>query len=95
MPAAHIVNTLGLLTFVALLLKVNDRRVTRQTGRVSWRTVLAGMRFVWDTRMILAMISLDMLAVLLGGAVYLMPIFAEEILQAGWMITSGQRGEWT
>ena len=79
-PAAYILNTVGSLAFVALLFRVNERRVTRQPGRISWRTVLAGMRFVWGTRLILAMISLDMLAVLLGGAVYLMPIFAENIL---------------
>jgi MFS family permease len=41
------------------------------------------MQFVWDKRIIFTMIALDMFAVLLGGAVYLLPIFAEDILQVG------------
>lgn len=43
----------------------------------------AGIRFVWKTKLILATITLDMFAVLLGGATYLLPIFAEDILQVG------------
>ena len=44
---------------------------------------MAGCRFVWRTRMILTIMALDMFAVLLGGAVYLLPIFAETILRVG------------
>ena len=82
-PVAYILNTLGSFAFVALLFQVDERRVTSRPGRISWHSVFEGMRFVWDTRLILAMISLDMLAVLLGGAVYLLPIFAEDILRVG------------
>ncbi len=50
---------------------------------VSLESILAGVRFVWRTRLILAAITLDLFAVLLGGATYLLPIFAEDILGVG------------
>jgi MFS family permease len=42
-----------------------------------------GLRFVWSTRIILATITLDLFAVLFGGATALLPIFADRILHAG------------
>jgi MFS family permease len=50
---------------------------------VSLRTVLAGFRFIWDKKLILGSISLDMFAVLLGGAVALLPVYARTILHTG------------
>ena len=49
----------------------------------SARTVLAGFRFIWEKKIILGAISLDMFAVLLGGAVALLPIYAKTILHTG------------
>src|SRR5579863_2962770 len=49
----------------------------------SGRAVLAGLRYIWREKMVLGSISLDMFAVLLGGAVYLLPAFADDILHAG------------
>src|SRR5688500_13547617 len=43
----------------------------------------AGIRFVWNTKIILATLTLDLFAVLLGGAVYLLPVFAKDILGVG------------
>jgi MFS family permease len=50
----------------------------------------AGIRFVWQTKIILATLTLDLFAVLLGGAVYLLPLFAKNILKVdsrhfGWL----------
>ncbi len=45
--------------------------------------LFAGIRFVWKTKIILATITLDLFAVLLGGAVYLLPVFAKDILHVG------------
>jgi MFS family permease len=45
--------------------------------------LLAGLRFVWNTRTMFAAMTLDMFAVLFGGATYLLPIFATEILKVG------------
>jgi MFS family permease len=50
---------------------------------LSLRTVLAGFRFIWEKKLILGSISLDMFAVLLGGAVALLPVYARTILHTG------------
>ncbi|HEV3343476.1 MAG TPA: MFS transporter, partial [Pirellulales bacterium] len=47
------------------------------------QALLAGFRFVQRNKIILAAITLDMFAVLLGGAVALLPVYAEDILQVG------------
>jgi len=49
----------------------------------SAKAVLAGLHYIWRERMVLGSISLDMFAVLLGGAVYLLPAFAKDILHSG------------
>ena len=49
----------------------------------TWERVKEGVRFVWQTKTILAALSLDLFAVLLGGAVALLPIFAKDILKVG------------
>jgi hypothetical protein len=59
---------------------------TREPG---WRTLSAGLRFVFGSPLLVAAMTLDLLAVLLGGATYLMPIFAERLgvgsIGYGWM----------
>lgn len=50
---------------------------------VSWATVLAGLRYIGREKVILGSISLDLVAVLLGGAVALLPIYAHDILRTG------------
>ena len=57
--------------------------VRRVADAVTLESLLAGLRFVWRTKLLLATIALDMFAVLLGGAAYLLPIFAEDILRVG------------
>src|SRR5207245_855899 len=47
------------------------------------RTVLAGLHYIWTHKLILGAISLDLFAVLLGGAVALLPVYAREILRTG------------
>jgi MFS family permease len=49
----------------------------------SWKTVLAGLRYIWRDKLVLGSISLDMFAVLLGGAVVLLPVYASDILHTG------------
>jgi len=55
----------------------------RRAGRATWGTLLAGIRYVWSDKPILGAISLDLFAVLLGGAVALLPIFARDLLHVG------------
>jgi MFS family permease len=56
-----------------------------ETGKppMNWRQVGEGIRFVWHEKVILAALSLDLLAVFFGGAVTLLPIFAQDILKVG------------
>jgi MFS family permease len=58
-------------------------RTTPEKEPISLRTVLAGFRFIHDKKVILGSISLDMFAVLLGGAVALLPVYARTILHTG------------
>ena len=55
----------------------------RPTRRASWGELVAGIRYVWANKPILGAISLDLFAVLLGGAVALLPIFARDLLHIG------------
>ncbi|MGJ7507105.1 MFS transporter [Variovorax sp. GT1P44] len=50
---------------------------------VTLRTVLAGVDFIWKRKPVLGAVSLDLFAVLLGGAVALLPIYAKDILHTG------------
>jgi MFS family permease len=49
----------------------------------SWKTLLAGVHFVLGHKVVLGAISLDLFAVLLGGATALLPMFAKDILHVG------------
>lgn len=55
----------------------------RQREEFSTRTVLAGLDYIWTHKLILGSISLDLFAVLLGGSVALLPVYAREILRTG------------
>ncbi|MGO8970504.1 MAG: MFS transporter [Myxococcaceae bacterium] len=68
---------------VAALWGVHPRVEKRAARAVSWATVLAGVRYVWGHKVILGCISLDLFAVLLGGAAALMPVFAQDVLSCG------------
>jgi MFS family permease len=48
-----------------------------------WEKIKAGIKFVFNNQIILGAITLDLFAVLFGGAVALLPIFADEILNVG------------
>jgi MFS family permease len=50
---------------------------------ITFKTVFAGLHFIWRRKLILGAISLDLFAVLLGGAVALLPVYAREILHTG------------
>ena len=82
-PAAYLFNTAGALAFLLLLTRVELREFPRQAERPSVQTLLAGLQFLRRTRLLLVLMALDMFAVLLGGAVYLLPIYAQDILRVG------------
>jgi MFS family permease len=79
----YLSDALCAITMFALFVPVVGGAHSDLDRSVSLTTLAAGMRFVWNTKIILATITLDMFAVLLGGATALLPIFARDILHSG------------
>ncbi len=69
----------GLIAFV-LVWMIRSRQAKRVRETTTFKSLAAGVGFVWRTKIILAAITLDMFAVLLGGATALLPAFAKDIL---------------
>ncbi|MDI3254203.1 MFS transporter [Pseudacidobacterium ailaaui] len=81
--AVFLFTLVTLVVFVALMFSLRVRPGRMEHRAVSREVLLAGLRYVWKTQLLLGSISLDMFAVLLGGATALMPIFAKEVLHTG------------
>src|SRR5271156_3210871 len=72
-----------LMGFITLVSMIRAKMVMTEKRAFSMKTVLAGLEYVWRAKLLLGSISLDLFAVLLGGATALLPIFATDILHAG------------
>jgi MFS family permease len=83
LPLAYLFDAVCGLAFVALLSDIRLRPAQLKTETASLKTLLAGIRFVRINNIILATITLDLFAVLLGGATYLLPIYAKDVLKVG------------
>lgn len=76
----------AMLTAVGALVstfRIKTRPQARRREPTTIKTVFAGLHFIWREKLILGAISLDLFAVLLGGAVALLPVYAREILHTG------------
>lgn len=71
------------LTALALVSMIHLQVVARLRPAASLSMMLEGLRYIWRNKLVLGGISLDLFAVLLGGAVALLPVFASEILKTG------------
>ncbi len=69
--------------FLFLIASLSVRPGRQEQRDMSVETLLAGFRYMWHKRLLLGVTTLDLFAVLLGGAVALLPIFAEDILHSG------------
>jgi MFS family permease len=69
--------------FLGLVGSLGVRPGRMEHRATSMDVLLAGFRYVWSNKLLLGSTTLDLFAVLLGGAVALMPIFAEKLLHAG------------
>src|SRR6202163_1297659 len=58
-------------------------RDSSSSKSMTFKSVFAGLHYIWSKKLILGAISLDLFAVLLGGAVALLPVYAREILHTG------------
>ncbi|HEV7704622.1 MAG TPA: MFS transporter [Gemmatimonadaceae bacterium] len=79
----YIIDAALMMVFVICLTQIRGRQVVRVRKAVNMKTLLGGVRFVWHTKVILAAITLDLFAVLFGGATTLLPVFAKDILHVG------------
>ncbi|HLU87363.1 MAG TPA: MFS transporter, partial [Taishania sp.] len=73
----------ALLALIALLFIEKKPVLNPKIGEPVVQSLKEGLKFVFTTKAILGALSLDMIAVLFGGAVALLPVFAQDILQAG------------
>jgi MFS family permease len=81
-----VVYATAMLTAVGALIstfRIKPEVKARVREPITFSTVFAGLRFIRRERLILGAISLDLFAVLLGGAVALLPVYAREILHTG------------
>ena len=85
------------LIAVLLFMQITPKPISWQGGSRTWEGVLEGVRFVWKQKALLGAMSLDMFAVLFGGAVALLPAFATDILKVGpqglgWLVAATYLG---
>ncbi len=79
----YLTDFLCILIFLSLLssVKPHPREIKRKA--LSLESLGAGLKYVLETRLILAAITLDLFAVLFGGAMSLLPVYAKDILHVG------------
>jgi MFS family permease len=83
-PIVYMLDAVTAFLFFLLVLPIpRAKQRGQRVEQSTWRSLLAGMKFVFSKKVILATITLDLFAVLLGGAVALLPIFADQILHCG------------
>lgn len=74
------------LFFIVAFTQIFSIRFSEQARTntpVTWQVLTAGIHFIWQRKVVLGAISLDLFSVLLGGATALLPIYAEKILHVG------------
>ena len=79
----YVIDAALALGFLGCVWAIAGRQAVRGTEEMTLRNLLAGIRFVRRTKVILASITLDLFAVLFGGATMLLPVFARDILHVG------------
>jgi MFS family permease len=81
--AVYALNALAALVFCLLVTGIRWHHTPGTREPMTVRTLLTGFQFVFASKIILGIITLDMFAVFLGGATSLLPIYAKDILHAG------------
>src|SRR5262249_59105275 len=73
---------LGSVIYFVMLATLTKRSYAAESrvSQTDLKTLVAGFRYVWNKKLLLAAMSLDMFAVLFGGAAALLPVYAKDIL---------------
>jgi MFS family permease len=80
---AYLTAFVFMLAGALLIFTLPKPRSTPPRERPTLHNMLEGFRFIWKQKIILGAISLDLFAVLMGGVVALLPVFAEDVLHLG------------
>jgi MFS family permease len=80
---AYVAAFIFMLIGAVLIFAIPKPRSTPPKERPTLSNMLEGFRFIWRNQIILGAISLDLFAVLMGGVVALLPVYAEDILHLG------------
>jgi MFS family permease len=81
--AIYMLDAIACFTFLILVLLIKGRPLALSRKAPTRESLAEGVRFIRNTKVILAAITLDMFAVMLGGAVTLLPVYATDILKVG------------
>ncbi|MGD0086235.1 MAG: MFS transporter [Verrucomicrobiota bacterium] len=79
----YALNALASIICFALVVPIKHQHKTRPAEPVSVKSLIEGFRFVYQSKIILGIITLDLFAVLLGGTVTILPIYAADIFHGG------------
>ena len=79
----YALNVVASLACFALVLPIKHVHKAKPVEPVSVKSLVEGFNFVYQNKIILGVITLDLFAVLLGGAVTILPMFADDIYHAG------------
>ncbi len=78
-----VLNAVAALVWFCLLCFIRKQHIVRHPERLTLASLATGFKFVFANRLITGMITLDVFAILFGGAVALLPVFAKDILRVG------------
>jgi MFS family permease len=81
--AVYATSTITALIAIFTTFRINPEVKARPREPMTFKTAFAGLHYIWSRKIILGAISLDLFAVLLGGATALLPVYAREILHSG------------
>jgi len=81
--AVYIIAMLTAVGATVTTFRIKTQETARPREPMTVKTLFAGLHFIWNKKLILGAISLDLFAVMLGGAVALLPVYAREILHTG------------
>jgi MFS family permease len=79
----YALNALAGAIFITAVFLIRGREIALSSEPVTMDSLLAGFRFIWNTKPIIASITLDLFSVLFAGATALLPVFAKDILMVG------------
>lgn len=81
--AFFVASVLFAISAFCVFLIATNSKPQEGRGAITWATVSAGLQFIWSHKVILGGISLDLVAVLFGGATALLPVVTQDILHTG------------